>query len=87
MKHSLKVRIRTLRERVWGYTDIDEENAVTKFSNRWELMYASGHVKSVALCIDIFFSEYNDEWPDAFEKLETWITENDAHLELTKSDA
>ena len=50
-------------------------------------MYASGHEESVAMCIDIFFYEYNEEWPDAFEKLETWITENDAHLELTKSDA
>ena len=39
------------------------------------------------LCIDLFYTEYNEEWPDAFDKLEDWIEKNDEYLESTKNNA
>ncbi|MGV8898110.1 MAG: hypothetical protein ACOH2B_02540 [Burkholderiaceae bacterium] len=68
-----------------GYSCTDKPNYVTNFSNKWAAMYGKHHVSSIALCIRVFQDEYNDEWQDAFEKLEHWITTNDAVLEATKS--
>lgn len=70
-----------------GYSKVDHDNFVTQFSNRWEALYATSHLDKIALCLEIFYTEYNEEWPDAFQLLESWIVENDAMLEATKSCA
>lgn len=68
-----------------GYSVIDRENFVTTFSNKWKSMYEESHIDSMGLCVSTFYNEYNEEWPNAFEMLEAWITENDDHLETTKN--
>jgi hypothetical protein len=35
-------------------------------------------------CLEVFVAEYDDEWPAAFEALESWIEANDAELESSK---
>jgi hypothetical protein len=67
-----------------GYSDTDTKRHVMTFSNKWRLMYGKDHVDSIALCLDAFYDEYNVEWIDAFEKLEQYLSDNDAHLEATK---
>lgn len=67
-----------------GYSVIDRENFITTFSNKWKSIFGKNHVQSIELCADTFYAEYNEEWLDAFEELEYWITKNDAHLEATK---
>lgn len=67
-----------------GYSNLDRANHVTTFSNKWTAMYGERHIDSIGLCTTTFYNEYNEEWPDAFEKLEAWIEKNDAHLEATK---
>jgi hypothetical protein len=67
-----------------GYSKVDRENYVITFSNRWEAMYGRGHVDSMALCLSTFIHEYNDEWAESFERLESWIAQNDGILEATK---
>ncbi len=67
-----------------GYSSIDRDNDVTTFSNRWKSMYAGKHIDLIELCTTTFYDEYNEEWPDAFEKLEAWIEVNDERLENTK---
>jgi hypothetical protein len=63
-----------------GYSNIDKENYVVTYTNRWHEMYSQQHLQSAELCISVFLEEYNREWPDAFEELETWIEANDAKL-------
>lgn len=67
-----------------GYLSLDKDNLATKFSNRWKSTYAGKHIHFIQLCITTFYYEYNEEWPDAFEKLEDWIEANDELLEKTK---
>jgi hypothetical protein len=69
-----------------GYSTVDRENYVTTFSNKWDHMYGKNHINLVGLCMEVFDAEYNHEWVDAFEKLESWLVENDATLEATKND-
>lgn len=69
-----------------GYSSLDRDNHVTTFSNRWKSMYAGKHIDFIELCTTTFHNEYNEEWPDAFEKLEAWIEANDERLEKTKRD-
>jgi hypothetical protein len=67
-----------------GYSDTDPKKYVTTFSNKWRLMYGGDHVDSIILCLEAFCHEYNDEWKEAFEKLERYLSDNDATLEATK---
>ena len=69
-----------------GYSDIDRENFITTYSNKWESIYGENHIKHMKECVTMFYHEYNEEWSDAFEKLELWITDNDDQLEATKND-
>lgn len=69
-----------------GYSTVDRENYVTTFSNRWNEMYSKNHIQNMELCSSVFYFEYNEEWPDAFENLEAWIAQNDDMLEATKDD-
>ncbi len=70
-----------------GYSDVNRQEFITTFSNKWQRMYADSHIKNMELCLKTFYIEYNEEWPDAFEKLEKWIEENDELLESTKATA
>ncbi|WP_312373913.1 hypothetical protein [Stutzerimonas nitrititolerans] len=67
-----------------GYSEVDTENHVTTFANNWYGMYSGNHIAGLELCMQLFFSEYNEEWPDAFEELEKWVEEHDDQLEATK---
>lgn len=67
-----------------GYSKVEHEEDAVIFSNRWKAIYGKKHIDAIDLCLTVFHAEYNDEWTDAFEKLETWIEENDADLEATK---
>lgn len=67
-----------------GYSVLDSKNHVTTFMNNWKSMYSAKHEDFLLLFMTVFFSEYDEEWTDAFETLEIWIQDNDAQLELTK---
>jgi len=70
-----------------GYSDVNRQEFITTFSNKWKTMYAKRHIQDMELCLEIFYFEYNEEWPDAFEKLEDWIEKNDTYLKSTKGNA
>jgi hypothetical protein len=70
-----------------GYADINRDEYVVTFSNKWNSIHSNRHINYIELCMETFFDEYNDEWTDAFEKLEVWIENNDAELEATKKEA
>lgn len=70
-----------------GYTHIDHDEYVVKFTNRWMEFYGDKFEPGIMLCIETFTHEYDVAWSGAFEQLETWIAENDAMLEATKNDA
>lgn len=70
-----------------GYSDIDKENFITTYSNKWKTMYGNNHLDFMKSCVTIFHHEYNEEWIDAFEKLEVWISDNDMKLEKTKANS
>ena len=48
-------------------------------------MNSTDEAKNMKACVDTFHYEYNEEWSDAFEKLELWIKDNDEQLEATKN--
>ncbi len=68
----------------FGYSRIDHNNYVAEYSNNMSAMYADKLESAMELCMFVFEHEYNTEWSQQFEKLEAWITENDARLEATK---
>ena len=69
-----------------GYSQIDHENHITHYVNRWADRFATAQNHGMALCIETFKFEYNDEWVEAMANLESWIERNDEMLERTKSD-
>jgi hypothetical protein len=69
----------------FGYSRVDHENYVSEYSNNMCSMYEKRHAPEMELCMSIFHHEYQTEWPKLFERLETWIVENDEMLEATKS--
>ena len=70
-----------------GYSDINRKQFITTFSNKWQSMYGDSHIQNMELCIRLFYAEYNEEWPNVFEKLEDWIEKNDEYLKSTKGSA
>ncbi|UEM19109.1 hypothetical protein JL100_018670 [Skermanella mucosa] len=70
-----------------GYSKIDLNEYETHFSNRWMELYGDRHLKSMKLCMEIFYHEYNEVWPPLMEKLEGWIEANEAELEATKNNS
>lgn len=68
-----------------GYSEVDHEAFETRFSNRWMQIYGAGHLGALNLCMSTFRYEYDVIWPGLTEVLESWVTENDATLEATKS--
>ena len=71
----------------YGYSRIDHEDHVANFSNNMAVMYEDNHLSAMELCMSVYEVEYDKEWPKLFEKLEAWITTNDAALEDTKDDS
>lgn len=67
-----------------GYSTVDHENYVTLFSNRWDEMYGSGHLRSMLACMQLFEAEYDDIWTSNMVQLEAWLEKNDPILEATK---
>lgn len=67
-----------------GYTDVDHDNFITLYRNKWAELFSKSQSNGIALCIDTFTHEYNDEWIEAMNELENWIEENDSELERTK---
>jgi hypothetical protein len=67
-----------------GFSRIDEQNYVTSFLSRWDEKYRQRLPVAIELCVHVFQHEYNDVWPQSFEKLEGWLVENDAWLEANK---
>lgn len=70
-----------------GYSQIDHDNHITRYSNRWAALFAASQSHGIALCIETFYHEYNDEWIEAMTNLEKWIVENDENLEKSKPAA
>ena len=67
-----------------GYSNVDQEDHIVTFENKWKKMYQEQHVEAMRICVHTFYHEYNEEWMDAFDRLEVWIAENDEALEATK---
>lgn len=67
-----------------GYADHDRASFSTSFANKWKSRFGDDHTEAIFGCLEVFVHEYNDEWAEAFEELETWIDLNDAILETTK---
>jgi len=69
---------------VLGYSKDDPKIFLTTFENRWAALYGDHHPSAILACLAVFESEYNHEWPAAFEALERWIEVHDDKLEATK---
>lgn len=69
---------------LFGYSKSNIRSHATKFENRWHKLYSNHHEEALRECMTIFFTEYDQEWPIAFEALEKWIECNDQMLETTK---
>jgi hypothetical protein len=65
----------------FGYSRIDHDNYVSEFSNNMSAMYQGTHIAEMELCISTFDHEYNIEWARQFERLESWLVQNDEMLE------
>ena len=69
-----------------GYSRIDHEHYTTHYCNRWADRFATAQNHGMALCIETFKFEYNEEWSEAMATLESWIDKNDGMLEKKKPD-
>lgn len=68
-----------------GYSKFDHSEYETTFSNRWMDLHGESHLPAIEPCIEVFQHEYDEVWTDLMSRLEIWITENDAQLEVTKN--
>lgn len=68
----------------FGYSRTNFESHETIFSNNWKDMWGGRYESLFRLIHSVTQTEYNEIWPDLFNRLEKWIEENDAHLEATK---
>lgn len=66
---------------LYTYSASDPEKYETSFSNRWVELFGAEQEPAMAFIFAVFESEYNDVWPELFEKLESWLQDNDAELE------
>ena len=73
-----------LRQERQVESDVDHERYETRFSNKWEAMWADRHESLVRLVCMVFESEYNDVWAPGLKELEAWLVAHDAELEATK---
>ena len=70
-----------------GYSTADHKNHITTFKNQWNHLYGKTHADALAVCLQVFLGEYNEESADALEALETWVELHDNELEATKAAA
>lgn len=68
-----------------SYSNTDKEKMITSFSNSTNNLYAPMHEDGVLLAMEIFEHEYNDVWSAGFEKLESWLVQNEDRLESFKA--
>jgi hypothetical protein len=71
---------------IMGYSRPDRAQMIENFGNRWTEMYGETHETGIHIVAQMFEHEYNDVWPQTFNRLEGWLAANDAHLEATKND-
>ena len=69
-----------------GYSHIDEEEYVTYFKNQFSERYNANIEDYATAVMKIFEEEYNNVWPQMFEKLEKWLVENNDRLEALRID-
>jgi len=67
-----------------GFSEIDNDNHVTYFRNRWKELYYDDLENLILTCTTAFEHEYNDVWKDLFELLEKWIENNDKDISTKK---
>lgn len=70
---------------LYTYSASDPEKYETSFSNRWVELFGAEQESAMAFIFAAFESEYNDVWPELFEKLESWLRDNDAELEKQRN--
>lgn len=68
-----------------GYSNVDHNDHVINFSNRWTEMYGDTHLNGMHACMMLFEAEYNEVWPAHFDDLERWVEANEAELEAGKA--
>lgn len=68
-----------------GYSYVNEKDYETVFKNRWAELYADTLGELTLEFMRVFEHEYNNVWPEQFEKLEKWLEENDERLESEKT--
>ena len=64
-----------------GYSNLNREENFTEFGNFVEDKFGKQHEIAIQLSLEIFENEYNNIWPERFEKLEKWLEDNDNKLE------
>jgi len=69
-----------------GYVAIDHDEMIASFSNLWHERYGEKHLQIMETCMFTLDYEYNDVWPELYEKLEVWLEANDEQLEATKGE-
>lgn len=69
----------------FGYSYVNEEDYETVFENRWAELYGRSLGEVTLEFMRVFEEEYNNVWPAEFEKLETWLVDNDEKLEAEKN--
>ncbi len=67
-----------------SYSSTDPEKKLTTFSNKTNNMYAKMQQDGLLMVMGIFEHEYA-RWQGHFEKLETWLVENEKELEQFKA--
>lgn len=69
---------------MYVYSVVSDRGMNTKFTNDVSRIYEGRQSAIISLLCLIFEEEYNEAWPAAFEKFETWVEANDEMLEATK---
>ena len=70
---------------LYTYSASDPDKYETRFLNRWVELFGAEQEPAMAFVFAVFESEYNDVWPNLFEKLESWLRDNDAELEKQRN--
>lgn len=69
----------------WAYSNVADQGMHTKFGCYSGGVYGKSQGPIILMLLGIFEAEYNDSWPAAFDKFESWIEANDKKLEATRT--
>ena len=69
-----------------GYSHLEYDDYETHFVNNWSSLYSRDHEQMMLLLMAIFEEEYNNVWSRSIDAFETWIEENNSHIEATRAD-